>query len=444
MLKTTVLGLAAATIFFCTHAFAEDAVDILHEGLYTGTSTKAIAALQDDVALFKPDALRASGILKFFNTIEGLSQALYKHGIVAPETGPMGPALDLPIPVNDHPEPLDYQGVRDILQDFVTGMDEAWDMLMSSTSIDDDVDVFVIDPLQFRIDIDGDGVGSDYESISNIFQISPMPTIGEEVTGTPVPSESQGPAKDKLSNNMATVEDPQPTEAVTSESTIGFDKADAIWLAGYAQVLAAQSDFMLAHDFSTFVNAVFHRFFPQAGFPMQPYAEGGMLMIDPQTDTAIADAVAAIHSINWPVIDPERLAHVLERAQLVLAYSRQSWAAILEETDDNRELIPSPSQTPLVPDGAVTQEMVDAWMATLDTAQKVLDGDLLLPHWRFKQGFDLHAYFTTATHTDFIMLLTGYDAIPFIKDGPIASADSFAEGNRVFGTNFMDYVFWFN
>ena len=37
-----------------------------------------------------------------------------------------------------------------------------------------------------------------------------------------------------------------------------------------------------------------------------------------------------------------------------------------------------------------------------------LDGELLLPHWRFDQGFDLKLYFETATETDLVMLFAGF------------------------------------
>ncbi len=69
---------------------------------------------------------------------------------------------------------------------------------------------------------------------------------------------------------------------------------------------------------------------------------------------------------------------------------------------------------------------------------------MLIPHWRFKQGFDLKAYFETAGETDLVMILTGYGALPFLRDGPIADAESFAAANRVFGENILGYAFWFN
>jgi hypothetical protein len=144
------------------------------------------------------------------------------------------------------------------------------------------------------------------------------------------------------------------------------------------------------------------------------------------------------------VVEPDRLAGVLKRLQKITSLSRASWDAILAETDDNRELVPSPRQTSLVPDAKVTDEVVAAWRETLDTADKVLSGELLVPHWRFRQGFDLNAWFNGATRFDFVMLLHGLDALPYIKEGPVASAESFAAGNRVFGDQWLGYVFWFN
>jgi hypothetical protein len=190
--------------------------------------------------------------------------------------------------------------------------------------------------------------------------------------------------------------------------------------------------------------ATFHRIFPQAGLPMQDYASGGMLMMDPASDAAIADAVAFVHTFNFPVVEPERFTGVLERLKAVTAHSRQNWDAIRAETDDNRELVPSPAQTSLVPDVAVTEEVVDAWMATLDSVDQILAGELLIPHWRFRQGFDLAAYFETAERTDAVMIFTGYGALPYLKDGPVADAEAFQDGLAVFGDNFPGFALWFN
>ncbi|UXN72260.1 hypothetical protein N8D56_12730 [Devosia sp. A8/3-2] len=119
---------------------------------------------------------------------------------------------------------------------------------------------------------------------------------------------------------------------------------------------AAPIDLISAHDFSDFFNAYLHRVFPKSGLPMQDYGSGGVLFLDGNSDAGIADMIAAIHTMNFPVLDTARLAGVLTRLKSITALSRQNWDAILAETDDNRELVPSPTQTSLVPEAPVTQK----------------------------------------------------------------------------------------
>jgi hypothetical protein len=337
----------------------------------------------------------------------------------------------MPIPANPAPEQLTYAQFRTLLEDFVAELDAARELLLQAGDSGDYV--VELDVLAIRLDVDGDGVADEGEVIGVLLGASGPNGGWSSPPTAPSPDGGRGGGASK---NAPTAPPPG--------LEIGFDRADALWLAGYSQILAAQADFLLAHDFEELVNVAFHRLFPQAGLPMQDYSEGGTLMMDPATDSAAADLVAAIHTINWPVVEPERLRRVLERLQAVTQLSRRNWEAILAETDDNAELLPNPRQTSPMPDTEVTEEVVAAWMETLDTVDLVLAGELLVPHWRFKQGFDLKAYFETAMRTDMVMLLTGYDALPYLRDGPIADADSFAAGNRVFGSRFPDYAFWFN
>lgn len=440
MLKRLAAAAMCIALALPAPAHASEAGDILRKHLYEGTLQQGIDELTPLHDTLLPEAWFGMGLLTFVQGIEHLAQALYRHGLAAPETGPMGPPLLLPVPLNLDPEPLDYQKVRAILETLVSDMDAARALLEDAGAFEEAFGYYVVplDLLKFRIDVNGDGKSEESESIGSViaraFGTDPSSFVTE-----PVPAPDKKGAGDKASKTPVAPEPPAIPEAI-----IGFDRADAIWLAGYSQVLAAQADFLLAHDFETTVNATFHRLFPKAGLPMQDYAQGRMLMLDPESDNAIADFVAAIHTINWPVVEPDRLKRVLTRFQAITGLSRKNWEAILAETDDNFELVPNPRQVSLVPEGRVTDEVVAAWMETLDTADKVLAGELLVPHWRFKQGFDLKAYFETATHFDLVMMLTGYDTMPFLKDGPVATAESFAAANRVFGDEFLGYVFWFN
>lgn len=421
-------GLAMAALLLSGSAQAGEAGDALIEHLYAGTAAQGLADAGKACDAPDQEGCFALGLLKFVTAYEGLAQDLYRYGATTPGTTAAAMLFGLNMgvestPANPDPEPLTYEGLRTVLSDFVDDLDRARTAFELAGGEGDYV--ITIDPFKVRIDFNGDGKADEGETlgalIGSVGGLADIPAPDSPPTG-----KTKGGA-------------PAP-----ADTTIGFDRADAIWFAGYSQVVAAPVDLLLAHDFSDFFNAYLHRIFPKAGLPMQDYSRGGMLFMDPESDTGIADIVAAIHTLNFPVTDVERLAGVLERLKSITALSRRNWEAILAETDDNRELVPSPSQTSLVPGTPVTQEVVDAWMATLDTVDEVLDGKLLVPHWRFKQGFDLKAYFETATRTDLVMLLTGSGALPYLKDGPVADAESFAEANRVFGTNWLNYAFWFN
>lgn len=420
MLRLAIVALCAA---LSLPAVAGEAGDLARKNLYAGTIGQGLTELKPFYERQDMEGRFGVGLLSFIQSVEHFAQGLYRHGFASPDAGPiMGAPLAMPVPVNANPEPLDYGKFRAILQLLVDDMDAAQVALLAAGESGDYV--VPVEVLKVRIDLDGDGTGSEAESIGNV--------LGAMLGWATIPGPTDPGA-------------PSPTQPTPPDSTIGFDRADAIWLAGYSQVLAAQADFLLAHDFHQLFETTFHRLFPRAGLPMQNYTMStGTLMLDPASDNAIADALAAIHHLNWPVAEPDRLKRVLARFKDITALSRRNWDAILAETDDNHELLPSPRQHGIAPDAQVTDEQVQAWLATLDTADQVLDGKLLIPHWRFHQGFDLKAYFETAKKTDLVMLITGYDALPFLKDGPIATPESFAAANRVFGDSLFGYAFWFN
>jgi hypothetical protein len=399
-------------------AVAGPAGDIAREALYSGALADGIAKLQPLAAADDQEAWFGLGAIRLTQSFEELVQALYRHGFAVPSTASaFGPGVEIYLPSNPNPEPLDYDGVRDILAAFLNGLDEARSSFLTAAQAGDYV--IEINPLLVRVDANGDGKVEEFESIVGLMAMLNATSI-EELLEPPVPG------------------------APSNFEFIGFDRADAYWLAGYTQVIGSQLDFLLAHDFSGFVNSLFHRLFPKSGFPMQDYAMGGMMMLDPETDTAIADLVAGIHTFDWPVTDAARLKGVRERLLAVLDLSHQNWAAILQETDNSHELVPSPKQTAIFPGASVDEAKVAAWLVTLDKARDVLEGRLLLPHWRFKQGFDLKAFFETATETDLVMILTGLGALPFLTDGPIATQDDFRAIEDAFGNDWLGYAFWFN
>jgi len=229
---------------------------------------------------------------------------------------------------------------------------------------------------------------------------------------------------------------------------VKFDAGDAPWFAGYSHALMALCDFLLAHDFEGSFDAASHLFFPRSMAPAapalaRPAPRDGIASGLPDS-TALADMIALIHTVDWPVVEPERMRGARAHLKAMIGLSRKSWALILAETGDDREWIPNPRQTHVAIGARVRQDQIDAWMAALDEAEAILDGRLLVPHWRFTRGIDLKAFFESPRTFDLVMFLTGSGAVPYLTDGPVSSHERWTKITRAFEDNFFGYALWFN
>ena len=428
-MKTLVLA-ALAVLGTPLATQASEIGDALARHLYEGSALAGQSELAEQKAAGEPEACFAWSMLGLVAAYEGLAQDLYRYGATTPDVPTAALLLGIgrmdgnpPMPANPNPETLTYEAFRTVLSDFRADLAVAQAGFECGGAEAADY-VVPLDVLKARVDFNGDGKIADGETLGALFD--------------PLVNGSEG-----FEVDPALVEKSK-SKGVATDTSIGFDAADSIWLAGYSQVIGVQLDLVLAHDFSEFFKAFMHRSFPLSGLPMQEFTQGGTLIMDPESDAGIADVIAAIHTLNFPVADRALLQSIPEQLHRITALSRQNWALILAETDDNRELVPNPEQTSLLPDMTVTEETVAAWHETLDVLDQIIDGELLIPHWRFAQGFDLAAYFAEAERTDLVLLLTGQAAVPFLRDGPVADAESFAAANSVFGDRLLNYSFWFN
>src|SRR4029077_21090158 len=91
------------------------------------------------------------------------------------------------------------------------------------------------------------------------------------------------------------------------------------------------------------------------------------------------DAIAFIHLLNLPVAEPERLKTAHAHLLAVIAQSRESWAAIRAETDDDAEWLPNANQRrPAIPGSLITEEMVTKWFGFLEELEAILKGEKLV------------------------------------------------------------------
>jgi hypothetical protein len=160
---------------------------------------------------------------------------------------------------------------------------------------------------------------------------------------------------------------------------------------------------------------------------------------------AVADTVAFIHLMHWPVVEPQRREAALVSLERVVGLSRESWRYVLAETDDEREWIPSPKQKNGVLAAApVTQQTVDGWMAFLDEFDSILKGKKLVPHWRLSKGINLRRALLEEKVFDPVLWAQGSAAKPYLEDGPVSDPMTWNRIMRMFEGNFLGYAVWFN
>jgi hypothetical protein len=353
------------------------------------------------------------GMIRFARAIERYGQGQYRYGLRPPRDMSV-PLLRFPVPVNPAPEELSYEKQREALKDFLGDLANVEATLAPMTQSPVKI---VIDLNAIKFDLRGDGKADDSEKLSSILASLRM-----------APRDS--------------ADKPEPFE-------VAFDNADALWLRGYTHLLSASIEFVLAYDWHETFEAAGQLFYPRIAPPPFGKAapsptlekDGGFL----GSQTEIADAIALLHEIRWPVAEAARLQNAHAHLKQVIALNRQTWKAILARTDDDRVWIPGPRQKNGVISGMpVGQEQVDVWLKALDEFDAVLDGRKLLPHWRFAQGVNFRKVFFEPRAFDLVLWASGRAATPYLETGPMLSGEEWTNWQRVFNGNFPGYAFWFN
>ncbi len=409
-----VLAAAVLAFFLAVPAMAETPVpqvmgDRLRAGelqlLETDLTARLSAAPQDDQARF------ALGTTQFLRTIEGMAQAMYRHGLEPPrEFQRELPFFRFPLSPNPSPEPLDYDKLRQVFLDALQGLTVAEATLakMGQSEVKLPIAIGLA-----RLDLNGDGKAEEQEALWRVLES----TLG----GGNIPPEA------------------------AERYIITFDRADATWLRGYTHLLSALIEFGLAHDQREAFNATYQLMFPRAGLP------GAVLNAWPRpdysgfNDGAVADFIALVHLTHWNATEPERLKSALSHLESVVTLSRENWRFILAETDDEAEWIPSPKQkNAVIPGAPVTQATVDGWMGFLSEFEAILQGKKLVPHWRLAKGINFRRALTESRTFDPILWAQGSAALPYLEDGPMTDDQTWNRIMGMFEGNFLGYAVWFN
>ena len=398
LIVAALVAMGMARPAFADEAAQKATASFLEAGKLADGDAALQAMIDKDPA--NGDARFGLGVIRFVRAIEHLSQGLYRFGLRPLSNTFMLPVVRLPVPVNADPKPITYSDFHGLITDFVSDLGKADATLAEIGTAE------VHLPLDLRkvsYDVIGDGSGRE-----------PLLAALQRISG-------------------------MRDEDLAQSLVFDFDRGDALWLRGYSNLLRAFGEFFSAYDWHESFDYTFHLFFPQAGLPFT----GALFNATGDDFNDIADLISFLH-IRWPLAEPARMTSAREHLKSVIALSRQTWDAIEAETDDHDEWLPNPHQTGRFAILKVSQEQIDGWRAMLDESDLILDGKVLVPHWRFKQGFDLRRVFEEPKDFDFVLWLTGPAVLPYLANGPIETSEHWDKILGAFGTDFGLYAAWFN
>jgi hypothetical protein len=390
--------------------------EILAGYLEDGKLGDGVKALESALATDpKDDSARFQlGLAQFFAALEKLEQDWHRLGLHDSLFGELIPFLRLPVPHNQKPERATNESGRKAISDFVARLGEVSETL---AKVGDNAEMKVaLRPGLVRLDFDGDGrAGEDEVMWKVIARLVPGARFGGE------------DAKAFL---------------------VKFDLGDVRWLQGYCHLLSAIGEVVLAHDTARLFQYTAPVFFADADTPFDflKHRKSGRSIFSADSMDDILDGIAFIHLLSFPVKEPQRMESALHHLQEVTKFSRQSWKAILAETDDDHEWIPNPKQTSALGGAKVSGEMIEGWFGFLDEMDAILAGKKLLPFWRDAggRGINLRRVFTEPTPFDLILWIQGTGAAPYLEKGTITSPDFWKTTDRIFRGDFLGFALWFN
>lgn len=265
---------------------------------------------------------------------------------------------------------------------------------------------------KYYLDINNNGQREEWEWLPNIFRpVMPMDSF----------------SKEKL-----------------EQFYIGFDYSDVLWLRGYCNFMMHHINFILTYDWE-------YQFYlyltnqPIAKIPESKKIE--WFRINPFLATTV------------PVKDASRMKKAYEQILEVFRLSRETWAAIKSETDNDQEWLPQPRQQGVFFNIPITDELVDSWHVLLNNGESFLRGDRHIPY-KLDQGLyiNLYKYYHNPKEIDLSKIIMNLDDFlkPYLENGPVITAEEQPAGllesieaglageDSVLRKDFWSITFFFN
>lgn len=381
------------------------------------TNTSAMIAEQGITATIdtleaadtSPDRDMALAGLRFLSGVEQAYQARWKSG--ATQSMLPFPVLGAALPDNPDPEKLSPELVNNLADDLNTTMEAA----RATIPAEDGALILRLSDLWLDVNMDG----------------------------------KREPEEDLL--KLAGLNFPAP-EGEKPGDEIRFDAADAHWLRAYTHLVQAVSTTILAFDPAPELAQSIEL---NEAIGQQMVAWNETLKDGPSGDETpsamamsfggIVDKLAIVIKTLRHEPDAGKISQAVEHIHAMIGANRDFWKAVAAETDDDREWIPNDTQKSAlgfdIPKGAG-----DAWLQTLADAEEVLNGEKLIPYWRFAPGYgvDLSAWIKDPKPVDLIDWIQGTAALPYAREGQTMSREGWGEFSQMFAGRAGLYMVLFN
>ena len=389
--------LIAALALFATPALADDTTTsamIASEGL-----TRTAAQLETQPP--SPDRDMALAATRFLGGIQTAYQTRWRIGFTDPLL-PV-PVLGTPLPQNPQPQPMQPDTITELARE----LDSAMQTTREALSGEDAALILDLNDLWFDVKTNG----------------------------------SRDPGEDLLT----LIGLPLPEGAGTQ---IRFDGSDRHWLDAYTRLIQTATAMVLAFD----PEPVLERRQAETLQWLEQFAEPPGQMARAPRYYREADAYGPILDLVYSVVeilrqqpDAAKVAEARDHAAAMIAANRAFWQAVAAEQDNDREWIPNDAQTAAlgfdIPQGAGA-----AWLGVLDDAEALLEGRMLVPHWRFAPGYgiDLPAWLDDPQPVDLLGWLQGSDALAYAKPGLTVGYDKLESFTDMFSGRAGLYMVLFN
>ncbi|MEL6858716.1 MAG: hypothetical protein AAFO74_10035 [Pseudomonadota bacterium] len=243
-------------------------------------------------------------------------------------------------------------------------------------------------------------------------------------------------------SGLAVMVDLQARPDESFDGIVQFDTADAHWLKAYVHVMSGMAELTLAADPTFAIKTVY-----EGRRDMAAFGEVQGMFLDNEAIDMLATVLLTLR--GTPDATRTQAAH--QHFREMIAENRAFWAAVSAETDNDREWLPNPQQ-----DSAfgvtVDAEMAASWQAVLLEIEEILDGDALIPYWRYNNGYgaetgvgvNLATYLQNPGDLDVILWLHGAGAAPYLETGKLAQLDAWDRFTQMTRGDGLMFAAWFN